>query len=217
MTTKRKIADCLDVRVSLGNFNWIQFTKYGEEEIEFSSDKERIQKEEALRDNLIDRLLRDMGETTKRIGVGVKEVKQVEETITKKIPEWLEKSPVPNIANKALTHEIQVEEKQADEKQKVEARVESIDKELEEDGKSVKSKTKEIEKTEKTEKTEDAGTVDLFEDDEPASSPTEEDSKPEDSNTKKEKKPCQAEAKEIEKSDTDNLFDDDDDLFGDDF
>ena len=99
--SKRKISDCYNVRINVGNYQHIELTKYAEEEIEYSTPQERVQKEDALRDELIASLYRSMKELPAKLGRGVESAVEIEESIKKAIPGWLANNPVPNIANGA--------------------------------------------------------------------------------------------------------------------
>lgn len=105
---KRKIADCINVRINVGNYQHIELTKYAEEEIEYSTDLERTQKEESLRDDLVTSLIKSMKAIPERLNKGVQNAQEVEESIKKSIPAWLANGTVSNIANMAKKQEIQV-------------------------------------------------------------------------------------------------------------
>jgi len=110
--SKRKIADCINVRINVGNYQHIELTKYAEEEIEYSTDLERTQKEESLRDDLVTSLIKSMKAIPERLNKGVQNAQEVEESIKKSIPAWLANGTVPNIANMAKKQEIQVSAEQ---------------------------------------------------------------------------------------------------------
>ena len=112
----RKIAQCINVRINVAQYEHIEFTKYGEEEIEFSSAEERVQKEDALREDLVASLMRDFREVPKQLGKGLAQALKVEETIKKVLPQWLSENPVPNIANTAQKADIKNTAKQFVEK-----------------------------------------------------------------------------------------------------
>jgi hypothetical protein len=112
--SKRKIADCLNVRINVGNYQHIELTKYAEEEIEYSTDVERIQKEDNLRDDLLASLIKSMKTIPERLNKGVESAQEVEELIKKSIPDWLSKNIVPNIANMAKKNDIKIAAEQKD-------------------------------------------------------------------------------------------------------
>lgn len=112
--SKRKIADCLNIRINVGNYQHIEITKYGEEEIEYANDAERIQKENSLRDDLLSSLINSMKTIPERLNKGVESAQEVEESIKKSIPAWLSSNIVPNIANMAKKQEIRVTAEQKD-------------------------------------------------------------------------------------------------------
>lgn len=99
--TERKISECINVRINVGNYQHIELTKYAEESIEYSSAEERIKKEDQLRDELVSSLIRSMKAIPEKLGKGIEAAIEVEESIKKAIPEWLENGAVPNIANGA--------------------------------------------------------------------------------------------------------------------
>lgn len=99
--SKRKIADCVNIRVKTGDFQHIEIVKYAEEEIEYNNDQERIEKEDALTASLVESIMRSLHSIPERIGRGKAEVIEVEQAISKAIPAWLANDPVPNIANQA--------------------------------------------------------------------------------------------------------------------
>ncbi len=97
--SQRKISECINVRINVGNYQHIELSKYAEETVEYSSKEELIQKEDSLRDDLIASVIRSMKAIPERLGKGVEAAIDVEESIKKAIPSWLENGAVPNIAN----------------------------------------------------------------------------------------------------------------------
>ena len=97
--SKRKIAACHNVRIVVAKYEHIDSTFYAEEEIEYESEEERIEKESKLNNDVVDFLIKSMRELPERLGKKTEAVQQVEQSIKKAIPEWLENDPVPNIAN----------------------------------------------------------------------------------------------------------------------
>lgn len=97
---KRKIARSVNVRVNVGNFQHIELTNYCEEEIDYSSQQDLLEKENALFNDLIDSVVRDMNSIPDRLGKKDVPIAQLNESITKAIPEWLEKDPIANLAKK---------------------------------------------------------------------------------------------------------------------
>lgn len=199
--SKRKIAECINVRINIGNYQHIELTKYAEEEIEFSSTKELTEKEDSLRNDLIASLTRSMKAIPERLGKGVENAVEVEETLKKAIPAWLENNPVPNISNGAKKADIRNSAEQMANK--------SAQKANSDDKKSiVEPIIDRIPETVETVEKSD-GEKDLFEDDnspsQPASTPIANEEAPE-SKSKEQK----------EKADDGfGVFGDDDDIFGD--
>jgi len=117
---KRKIAGCVNVRIRTGDFQHIEVVKYAEEEIEYSSKEELISKEDDLNNDLIECVLRSLKSTAERTGKGKAEAIEVEQRLSKVIPEWLANDPIPNIANGAKKVLNTVSTKQKAEKDKEE-------------------------------------------------------------------------------------------------
>ena len=99
--TEKKIAECVSVRINVGNYQHIELTKYAEKTISYQNEKEMIQQEDQLTEELLTNLVRNMRLIPERLGKDTKAVVEVEESIAKTIPEWLKNGEVPNIANKA--------------------------------------------------------------------------------------------------------------------
>jgi len=115
----RKISECINIRINVGNYQHIELVKYAEEEIEYTDATDRKKKEDALRDDLVESLLRSMKAIPERLGKGVESAVEVEERIKKAIPEWMEKNPIPNIANGGKKLEISSAAEQKDKKDKM--------------------------------------------------------------------------------------------------
>lgn len=97
----RKISSCINVRINLGNFQHVDITKYCEEEIEFTSEAERVQKEDSLEKDTLNYLVRGINKIPERLNKGAVEIAAFEEHVKAGIPAWLANNPIPNIANKA--------------------------------------------------------------------------------------------------------------------
>lgn len=206
--SQRKISECISVRINVGNYQHIELTKYAEESIEYSSEQERIEKEDQLTNDLIISLRRGMKSIPEKLGKGIDQAIEVEESICKAIPEWLESSAVPNIANGAEKKYIQVV---AEQKQKKDEATSNLSEVIENKVDKVESKGIKIKSKDENVKI-DESEEDLFED-EPKDKPNEpkdvkSDVKTETMETKVE------EVKTEEKSSSGELndfFDDDDD------
>jgi hypothetical protein len=196
----RKIAECLNVRINVGNYQHIELTKYAEEEISYDTYAERISKEDILRDDLVDSLIRSMKAIPEKLGKGVENAIEVEESIGKAIPKWLENDTVPNIANNAKKKMIQVAAEQKDNKDS-QSKVISVE--------EIKPEQKDSNPKNETVVTEE----NLFEDDAPD---IEEISLFEDDNANK-KTVETSEEKKYNSDELDDFFGgaEDDDLFGD--
>lgn len=145
----RKISSCVNVRMNVGNYQHIEFTQYAEEQIEFSSTSERIAKEDELFNDLTQNILRSIKSLPEKLGKGIDQAVEVQESIKKAIPAWLESNPVPNIANGAKKRDIQATAEAKDNKDSIVKKQEEIKSE-----KNSIVEAKELVKTEKTEKTE---------------------------------------------------------------
>jgi len=103
---EKKIATSVEVLIKVAQFESIRITKYGESKIEYSSDEEMSQQEDKLNDDVIADLVRSMRSLPAKLGKKTNSVVEIEEKIQKRIPEWLENNPEPNLANRAIkSHE----------------------------------------------------------------------------------------------------------------
>ena len=119
MSKKRKISECINVRINVGNFQHIEITKYAEEEIFYENDQERVEKEDELTNDLVVSIVRSMKSIPEKLGKGVSNAQDVEDAIVKAIPEWMDKKETPNIAttsNKAEKRHNEVQAEQKDNK-----------------------------------------------------------------------------------------------------
>jgi len=101
MSKTRKISECVNVRINVGNYQHIELTKYAEEEVTYETKEELQTFENDLTTDLVNSLVRSMRSVPKQLGKGVENAQEVEEAIVTAIPEWLANSPLPNIANQA--------------------------------------------------------------------------------------------------------------------
>jgi len=95
---KRVISESINIRINVGNYQHIEITKQAQEEIEYKNEEERLALEEGLSNDLISSVINSMRLVPQRLGKGVDNAQEVEESITKAIPQWFENSP-PNLAN----------------------------------------------------------------------------------------------------------------------
>lgn len=157
---KRKIAESINLRINIGNYQHIELVKYAEEEIEYANDKERVDAEKSLTNDLVDSLNNSIEIITEKTGRGRKEVIEVEQSLLKAVPEWLNDKNVPNIAkgsNPAKSMKEKVSLIQKDEEESLE----ELDAELAEFEEKVEKK----EKLDTIEAGEDEDDVDDFFDD----------------------------------------------------
>ena len=124
--SNRKISSCVNVRINVGNYQHIEFTQYAEEQIEFNSPDERIQKEDELFNELTQCIMRSLKSLPEKLGKGIDQAVEVQESIKKAIPAWLESNPVPNIANGAKKREIQATAEAKDNKDTIVKKNEEI-------------------------------------------------------------------------------------------
>lgn len=212
--SERKISECINVRINVGNFQHIELSKYAEESIQYENENERIEKEDALRDDLIHSLARSMKAIPEKLGKGISNAVEVEEAIVKAIPEWLEKGAVPNIANLPKKKNIQDTATQKDKK----------DKEAKNEASMIKGVDIDVDESEsKLEFTASGGDTtnntggDLFDDDLFDESENENSKKINSDEKAKETESSQEKPEESEEKSKqlDGFFDDDDDLFDD--
>lgn len=119
--TEKRISESINVRINVGNFQHIQITKYAEKTITYESAEEMVKKEDELTEELLANLIRNMKTIPSRLGKTTNAVVEVEESIIKVIPEWLEESPIPNLAKDV--HEKYVDEQKEEKDSAVEPEV----------------------------------------------------------------------------------------------
>lgn len=98
---KKKISECIKVLINVGNYQNIEIAKYAETEIEYGSKEEMVKMEDELTSDLIDNIIRNMKTIPDRLGKKIDVVEKFEDSVKKSIPEWLNSSPVQNLANSA--------------------------------------------------------------------------------------------------------------------
>ena len=94
----RVISESINIRINVGNYQHIEIVKQAQEEISFKNESERISLENSLTNDLVDSLIRSMKAVPERLGKGVPNAQELEESISKAIPEWLDGNP-PNLIN----------------------------------------------------------------------------------------------------------------------
>lgn len=212
---KRKIAGCVNVRIRAGDYQHIEVVKYAEEEIEYSSVAELKEKEDALNSDLVDCMLRGLTATANKLGKGKAEAIEVEQTLSKAIPEWLANDPVPNIANGAKKILNTVADKQKAEKDKAAATEAAML--PEDDGKLIKPAKADVNPMEqlqhvKIEKPVPEDLADLFADDSSEPKPI---STPIEVEVEAKTEATEATGKTKKEDDGFDIFSDSEDLFGD--
>lgn len=169
MSKKRIISESVNIRINVGNYQHIEITKQAQEEIEYDSEEQRLKLEEALQNDLISGIISSMKKIPEKLGKGVASVQEVEQAISKAIPEWLDKGPVPNIANEPKKNSDKVALEQKANKDQAKEKADSL---------LAVEEPKKVVKTEVKPNVEDVSLdidvdvdsfddVDLFEDDEP--------------------------------------------------
>jgi hypothetical protein len=168
MSKTRKISECVNVRINVGNYQHIEVTKYAEEEITYETKEELIEFENDLTTDLVNSLVRSMKSIPEQLGKGVENAQEVEESIATAIPEWLANSPIPNIANQAKKQNLKIAAQQKDNKDS-QSDVLDVDEVVaeptpEKPSEDVTEPSEDV--TEPSEATTDLSDQDLFEDDE---------------------------------------------------
>jgi hypothetical protein len=109
---KRVISESINIRINVGNYQHIEITKQAQEEIEYETKEERLALEEDLSNDLISSVVASMRLVPQRLGKCIDNAQEVEDAISKAIPEWLENCP-PNLANvpKANSNKVASEQK----------------------------------------------------------------------------------------------------------
>lgn len=124
--SKRKIADCINIRINVGDYQHIEIVKYAEEEIDYGSDADRIAQEDSLRNSLVESMQRSLRYIPEKLKKGQAEAIEVEQSIARAIPAWLANDPVPNIANSAKKTFNTVVDKQQSAKNKAEKDIKDV-------------------------------------------------------------------------------------------
>ena len=96
----KKIAETINVRINIGNFQHIEISKYAEKEITYNDKQEMTDKEDALTQELLENIIRNMRTIPSRLGKKTEAVQDVEDKIQKAIPEWMINNEEPNLAKK---------------------------------------------------------------------------------------------------------------------
>ena len=121
---EKKIAETINVRINLGNFQHIEISKYAEQTIQFETKEEMVEKEDLLTTELVENIVRNMRTIPEKLGKKTQAVQEVEERISTTIPEWLKSNEEPNLAKKK---HIADTAKQKQEKDKEEDQITEID------------------------------------------------------------------------------------------
>jgi hypothetical protein len=119
---EKKIATSVDILINVARYEHLSVTKYAEKKITYSSSEDMAKQEDELTSELISDIKRTLKKLSEGFGSKVKAVNDFEDKIQKKIPEWLEDGPEPNIANIADKNHVEAE---------VEAHAQEIDDKLE--------------------------------------------------------------------------------------
>jgi len=114
---KKKIAETVNIRINVGNYQHIELSKYAEKEIEYENKEEMIAKEDKLTEELIENIVRNMRRISEKLGKETNGVSDVEERITKVIPDFMKGAEEPNLAKKKVVQS-EAEEKSNEEKKK---------------------------------------------------------------------------------------------------
>ena len=97
---KKKIAETINIRINVGNYQHIEISKYAEQEIEYDSPEEMVEKEDQLTSEIVDNLVRNMRTIPEKLGKDTDAVEKVEERLTKTLPDFMKGSQEPNLAKK---------------------------------------------------------------------------------------------------------------------
>ena len=97
----KKIAETINVRINVGKYQHIEISKYAEKEIEYETEEEIAKKEDQLTSELLSNLIRNMRTIPEKLGKDTDAVIELEESITKAIPEWMKDKTEPNLAKQS--------------------------------------------------------------------------------------------------------------------
>jgi len=118
---KKKIAETVNIRINVGNYQHIEISKYAEKEIEYADQEDMVQKEDQLTSELIDNLIRNMRTIPSKLGKDTSSVDKIEERLTKTLPDFMKGSQEPNLAKKKSIQS-EAEEKDTADKKEVKAK-----------------------------------------------------------------------------------------------
>lgn len=118
---KKKIAETINVRINVGNYQHIEISKYAEKEIEYNSTEEMFQKEDQLTQELIGNLIRNMRTIPEKLGKQTDAVSDFEDRVTKALPDFMKGSEEPNLAKKRHL-QVSAEEKENSAKREVKSK-----------------------------------------------------------------------------------------------
>lgn len=180
---QKKIATAVDIMIKTASYEYVHITKYSEKNISYDNKDEMVAKEdEHSKDTVEDiiRTIRAIPEQMKKSTLSVVN-DEAEKKIQKRIPEWLEVGPEPNIASSiantakkndtSVRAEIETKEKEKLESKKSEgAIVEDLfekkeDKKEEKKDQEVKKEEDKPQVVENKDVKDDFGAEDLFADD----------------------------------------------------
>jgi len=130
---KKKVAETINIRINVGQYQHIEISKYAEKEIEYDSHDEMVQKEDQVTAELVDNLIRNMRTIPDKLGKETNAVEKFEDRVTKTIPEFMKGSQEPNLAKKKSIQVDAEEKNNTDAKNDTKKAVEDLveDKEVE--------------------------------------------------------------------------------------
>lgn len=145
---QKKISESISVRIKVGDYQWVEISKYAEKTIEYQTEAEMIKLEDQLTDEITSNIIRNMRRLPERLGKKDIPIQEVESGIVRTIPEWMEEHNRNNVPKDK--HE-EVVEKQKQEHDKQEKNIIEIDELFTEEVKK-ESKTKQEKKPKDIEK-----------------------------------------------------------------
>ena len=95
---KKKIAETINIRINVGNYQHIEISKYGEKEIEYDSKEDMIKQEDQLTQELTENIIRNMRTLPGKLGKETNAVEEFEDRLSKTLPDFMKGSQEPNLA-----------------------------------------------------------------------------------------------------------------------
>jgi len=123
---KKKIAETINVRINVGNYQHIEISKYAEKEIEYDGKLDMEKQEDQLTEELLGNIIRNMRTIPGKLGKETTAVEEFEDRLTKTLPDFMKGTQEPNLAKKSNIQSEAEEKSNADKKEAKVAETEKV-------------------------------------------------------------------------------------------